>query len=53
MAISAPISLIVIAAIVSKWLRFKKAFLARYFRDALYIYEDYKFVVKFAKTKIS
>jgi hypothetical protein len=36
-----------------QWLRFKKVFLAKYFRESLYIYEDYQFVVKFAKTKIS
>lgn len=46
-----PIALLFLARAATK--RANKALLARYFRDALYIYEDYQFVVKFAKTKIS
>ena len=48
-----PLCLLLIAAVVSKWFKFQKTFLARFFREGLYIYEDYQFVVKFAKTKIS
>lgn len=47
----APLALFFLARVATK--RANKARLARYFRDALYIYEDYQFVVKFAKTKIS
>ena len=53
LCITAPSCLLILAAIVSKWFKFNKVMLARCFRDGLYIYEDYKFVVKFAKTKIS
>ena len=51
--VTSPISLLFLAAIVSKWCRLRKVFLARFYRECLYIYEDYLFVVKFAKTKIS
>ena len=51
--ITNPLCLFLIAAIVSKLCRFRKTILAKYFRESLYIFEDYQFVVKFAKTKIS
>ena len=51
--IVAPLSLILQVKVVSEWFRYKKILLARWFRESLYIYEDYQFVVQFVKTKIS
>jgi hypothetical protein len=51
--ITNPLCLLITTLITSKWLRFKKVFLARFFRESLYIYEDYQFAVQFANTKIS
>ena len=48
-----PLCLLITALITSKWLRFNKVFLARFFRESLYIYEDYQFAVQFANTRIS
>ena len=48
-----PIFLLFNTFLVSKWFRYSKVFLARFFRESLYIYEDYQFVVQFARTKIS
>jgi hypothetical protein len=48
-----PIYLLLCALITSRWLRFKKVFLARFFKESLYIYEDYQYAVQFANTNIS
>jgi hypothetical protein len=48
-----PICLFLQVKFVSEWFRYKKVILAKFFRESLYIYEDYQFVVQFVKTKIS
>jgi chromate transport protein ChrA len=48
--ITNPLFLLACALVTSRWLRFKKVFLARFFRESLYIFEDYKFAVQFANT---
>ena len=47
------IALLLMALSVSYFLKTRKSFLARWMRESLYIYEDYKYVVQFTQTKIS
>ncbi len=47
------IALLLMALCVSRWFVHKKIFLARWMRESLYIYEDYKYAWQFTHTKIS
>ena len=51
-AVTDMLVLFLLAKIVAQWAHKRKVVLASLFRESLYIYEDYRYVVQFVQTKI-